>query len=132
MLISERIKSARKECKLTQQQVADVLGVDRSTYSYYELGHLKPSVEVMIKLSAIFKADIAWLIGADRSKNSLNSPDSGIGLVKCVKESSMSELSRDERRFVALLRAASASGKDKDLLKLLSSVLSENNDDEQK
>lgn len=132
MLISERIKAARKECKLTQQQVADVLGIDRSTYSYYELGHLKPSVEVMIKLSAIFKADIAWLIGADRSKNSLNSPDSGIGLVKCVKESSMSELSRDERRFVALLRAASASGKDKDLFGLLSSVLSENNDDEQK
>ena len=109
MLISERIKAARKECKLTQQQVADILGLDRSTYSYYELGHLKPSVEVTVKLVAIFGADLRWLTGADRAGSALNSPDSGINLIKTVKEQNMSELSRTERKLVALFRAASIS-----------------------
>ena len=132
MLISERIKAARKECKLTQQQVADILGLDRSTYSYYELGHLKPSVEVVIKLSAIFKADIGWLTGADRSDNALNSADYGIELIKAVKEQNMSELTRNERKFVALLRAASAIDKEKDICEILMSVIREENTDEEK
>ena len=132
MLISERIKAARKECKLTQQQVADILGLDRSTYSYYELGHLKPSVEVVVKLSAIFNADLEWLTGAGRAENSLNSPDYGIELIKAVKEQNMSELTRNERKFVALLRAASAIDKEKDICEILMSVIREENTDEEK
>lgn len=132
MLISERIKAARKECKLTQQQVADILGLDRSTYSYYELGHLKPSVEVTVKLAAIFGADLRWLTGADRAGSALNSPDSGINLIKTVKEQNMSELSRTERKLVALFRAASAIDKDTDVIDALMSVIKEKDDDEKK
>lgn len=130
MVISERIKASRKECKLTQQQVADILGLDRSTYSYYELGHLKPSVEVLVKLSAIFNADISWLAGADRSSDSFNAPEYGINAIKAVKDKNMSELSRTERKFVALLRAASAIDKDKDIFRILMSVITENDSDE--
>ena len=132
MLISERIKAARKECKLTQQQVADILGLDRSTYSYYELGHLKPSVEVVVKLSVIFNADLEWLTGAGRADSALNSPDYGIELINAVKEQNMSELTRNERKFVALLRAASAIDKEKDICELLMSVIREENTDEEK
>jgi len=130
MLLSERIKAARKECQLTQQQVADILGLDRSTYSYYELGHLKPSVEVVVKLSAIFKADLEWLTGADRNDSALNSPDYGIELIKAVKEKNMADLSRSERKFIALLRTAEAVRKDKDIFELLMSVIKDSNDDE--
>ena len=129
MVISERIKAARKECKLTQQQVADVLGLDRSTYSYYELGHLKPSVEVIIKLSAIFNVDIEWLTGADRNSDALNSPDYGIELIKAVREKNITELSKNERKFIALFRAASAIDKDKDIYDILRSVITDEKDD---
>ncbi len=130
MLISERIKAARKECKLTQQQVADVLGLDRSTYSYYELGHLKPSVEVVIKLSALFNADLKWLTGTDRNNEALNSPDYGIELIKAVKEQNMTDLTRSERKFVALFRVAAAIDKDKDIFDMLMSVINDKNNDE--
>lgn len=36
--IAEKIRSIRKACGFTQQQVAAVLNVDRSTYTYYETG----------------------------------------------------------------------------------------------
>ena len=129
MVISERIKAARKECKLTQQQVADVLGLDRSTYSYYELGHLKPSVEVIVKLSAIFNVDIEWLTGADRTGETLHSPDYGIELIKAVREKNITELSKNERKFIALFRAASAIDKDKDIYDILRSVITDEKDD---
>lgn len=129
MVISERIKAARKECKLTQQQVADVLGLDRSTYSYYELGHLKPSVEVIVKLSAIFNVDIEWLTGADRAGETLHSPDYGIELIKAVREKNITELSKKERKFIALFRAASAIDKDKDIYDILRSVITDEKDD---
>ncbi len=132
MIISERIKAARKECKLTQQQIADILGLDRSTYSYYELGHLKPSVEVIVKLSAVFNVDIDWLVGADRNENCLNHPDSGIELIRAIKEKNITELSRNERKFVALFRAASAIDKEKDICDMLMSVITENDNDETK
>lgn len=131
MLISERLKAARKECRLTQQQVADVLGVDRSTYSYYELGHLKPSVAVLVKLSAMFNTDIAWLSGSERNAEAMNSPDYGINLIKAVKDKNMSELSRTERKFVALLRVASANDKDKDIFDMLMSVVADKKDEDE-
>ena len=130
MFIAERLKTARKECKLTQKQVADVLGVDRSTYSYYELGHLKPSVEILVKLSSVFNVDIAWLAGADRNSECMNSEDYGISLIRAAKDKNMAELSRTERKFVALLRAAMAIDKDRDIFELLMSVIECDDDDE--
>ena len=52
--ISEKIKKFRKKINYTQKQVADYLGVDRSTYSYYELGKIIPDVKTIMSLSKIF------------------------------------------------------------------------------
>ena len=52
--ISEKIKKFRKKINYTQKQVADYLGVDRSTYSYYELGKIIPYVKTIMSLSKIF------------------------------------------------------------------------------
>ena len=48
------LKRYRESCGLTQQQVANALNVDRSTYTYYETGNTTPSVPVIIKLSKIY------------------------------------------------------------------------------
>ncbi len=39
---------------LTQQQVADVLGLDRSTYAYYESGKTTPDIKSVSKLLKLF------------------------------------------------------------------------------
>ncbi len=129
MIIAERLKAARKECKLTQQQVADILGIDRSTYSYYELGMFNPSIENLISLSAIFKTDLGWLIGTDREGSGWNSPESELKLIKSVKEKHMSELSKEERQVIALLRAAKANETDKDIIRILMNAAGKNKND---
>ena len=59
----ETIRKLRKERGLTQQQVADHLQVDRSTYAYYESGRSKLSIDVIVKLAHFYKVSYATLIG---------------------------------------------------------------------
>lgn len=51
------LKMCRENLGLTQDQVAEVLHVDRSTYAYYELKRI-PSFETLLKLSALFRVPI--------------------------------------------------------------------------
>ena len=61
------LKKLRLEEGLTQQQLADYLGVTKSVVSYYELHERIPSPEIIIKLSAIFHVSADYLLGLDKS-----------------------------------------------------------------
>ena len=53
--IGEKIKILRTKFGLTQQEVADALKIERSTYTYYELGKTIPNWNVVKKLAQIFQ-----------------------------------------------------------------------------
>ena len=57
------IRELRKERGLTQQQVADHLNVDRSTYAYYESGRTRLNINIVVSLAHFFKVSYATLIG---------------------------------------------------------------------
>ena len=61
-LITGIIKKLRKSCSYTQKEVADMLGVDRSTYAYYESGRIKPDIDTIRKLSNIFKVHYTQIL----------------------------------------------------------------------
>jgi len=56
-MISYWLKYYRHECGLTQQQVADRLKIERSTYTYYETGKTKPDIETIVKLGKVFNVN---------------------------------------------------------------------------
>lgn len=130
MLLTERLKAARKECKLTQQQVADMLSIDRSTYAYYELGVSNPSLDNLVSLAAVFKTDIGWLLGTDRKGEGWRAPENDLAVLKACKEKQMAELSKDERQIVALFRIANAQGKAEEFFAKLKDVTGEDKNDE--
>ncbi len=53
-MLSQTLKKLRENCGYTQQQVADALNLERSTYTYYETGKTTPDINTIIKLSKIF------------------------------------------------------------------------------
>ena len=61
----EIIRKLRKEKGLTQQQVADHLGVDRSTYAYYESGRSKLNIDVIVQLAHFYQIRYAVLLGPE-------------------------------------------------------------------
>lgn len=50
-----RIKELREKAKLTQAELADLLGVKRVTVSQWERGENKPRIDTLIKMSKLFQ-----------------------------------------------------------------------------
>lgn len=61
-MISYWLKYYRHECGLTQQQVADRLKIERSTYTYYETGKTKPDINTLIKIAKVFNISYTALL----------------------------------------------------------------------
>lgn len=62
MKVKLRIKEYRLRAGLTQQQLAQVVGVDRSTMSYYESGKAQPSLAVLVKIARVLNATLDEIV----------------------------------------------------------------------
>ncbi len=62
MTFSQRLKQARENKGLTQAQVANAIGVAKSTYSGYETGNSEPSMNIIASLMKLFEVrpDFLW------------------------------------------------------------------------
>ncbi len=59
---SERLKQLRAERKLTQRQVAMMVGITRSTLSTYENQARYPSYDILVSLSRIYGVTTDYLL----------------------------------------------------------------------
>ncbi len=60
---SANLKALRSEHKVTQSQIALVLGIDRSTYAYYETGKCEPTLTTLIRIADYFQVSLDQLVG---------------------------------------------------------------------
>ena len=51
------LRELRKKNGYTQQQMADILNISRSTYTYYETGKSEPSYDKLKILCDVFSID---------------------------------------------------------------------------
>lgn len=75
--LAEKLKYFRKKSNLTQQQVADALGIDRSAYSYYETSTSTPKLTTIQNLARLYNTSVDLLLGNNIAKDGdvLSSPD---------------------------------------------------------
>ena len=71
--LGKKLKYYRENCELSQQQVANTLNIDRSTYTYYETGKTTPSASTLLKLSKIFNVPCAVFLESINQELNLNS-----------------------------------------------------------
>ena len=62
-MVYERIKNLREDHDLTQQKIADMLFINRRTYSNYEIGERNIPIEVLSRIADIFGTSVDYLIG---------------------------------------------------------------------
>lgn len=65
MEVGQRLKSRREELKLTQEYVAEMLGVSRQTISNWENGRSYPDIERIVRLSDIYELSLDELLKGD-------------------------------------------------------------------
>lgn len=63
--VAEKLRILRTLEGISQQKIADSIHVNRSTYSYYELGESKPPLDALYALAEYFEVNIGYLIGTE-------------------------------------------------------------------
>ena len=58
----KRLKQARSNKKLTQNDVAGKLGIDYTTISKYENNNSQPDNEILRELAELYEVSLDWLI----------------------------------------------------------------------
>ncbi len=59
--LGKRLKEFRKEKKLTQKEMAKVIGTNQSAYAYYEYGYTQIPLDKLCKLAKHYNLSINWL-----------------------------------------------------------------------
>ena len=60
---NENLKAARERKNMTQKEVADNIGVAKSTYSLYESGNREPNVQTIKKIADTLNVSADDLLG---------------------------------------------------------------------
>lgn len=60
--LSERIRSRRKDLKMTQGDVAKKIGISRVSYTQWELGETNPNGENLLKVSQVLSCTPDWIV----------------------------------------------------------------------
>ena len=69
MDFSKRLKNLRIEKDISQEELAKLLNVSRTSVTNYELGRNEASAQVLNKLSEIFNCSIDYLLGKSDIRN---------------------------------------------------------------
>ncbi len=111
----QNLTKYRKMCGFTQQQIADMLNLNRTTYTKYETGVSEPSFEILKKIVSIYGVDVNAILGEDTFEKNLTDfimP--------------MYNLTKEEQELVGVFRMFNREEKDK-LLKVLKEMKEEKN-----
>lgn len=75
-MFSKRLKYLRNQKKVTQQQIADYLGISRQGYAKYENSQSEPDHRTIRKLASFFDVTTDYLLGlSEDSKPSSKLPE---------------------------------------------------------
>ena len=70
--IGRFLQELRKEQKLTQEQLAEKLGVARRTVSRWETGSNMPDLDILIELSDLYSVDLRELLNGERKSEKMD------------------------------------------------------------
>jgi len=72
MSISNNLRQLRLNSGMTQEQVAEKIGVTQQALSSYESGRTRPDIDMLLRLSEVYGTDIDGVVyGQDRALKSL-------------------------------------------------------------
>lgn len=94
IILSKRLYELRKKKHLKQDEIANILGVVRSTYGNYEQGTREMDLSAIIKLADFYKVSLDYLLGRtdfpfhveSYSEDEIEFMEKSLSLYKEIKE----------------------------------------------
>ncbi len=66
--LGDRLKKSRNNIHLTQNQVAERIGKTKAAISSYELNVREPDLTTLMKLAALYKVSVDFLLGLEKGE----------------------------------------------------------------
>ena len=82
---NENLREAREKKKMSQKDVADIIGVAKSTYSLYESGNREPNVQTIKKISDALDVSADELLGLNIEPDTIAAHKDGENFTKITK-----------------------------------------------
>ena len=70
--IGRFLQELRKQKELTQEQLAEKLGVARRTVSRWETGNNMPDLDILVELSDLYSVDLREILSGERKNESMD------------------------------------------------------------
>lgn len=103
-MLKDQLKFLRKAQKLTQEQVANFIGVKRVAYTSYEAGRTSPSLNILIKLANLYNVSTDFLLG-NLSQSNIVFNDTSSSYNRDDNQSlSIFDLTKEECELIAFYR----------------------------
>lgn len=61
-MLCDQLKYIRQANGMTQQQLSDALGINRSTYAPYETGRNRPDIDVLAHIAEVCGVTVDYII----------------------------------------------------------------------
>ena len=106
MAIGEKIAQARREKRLTQEELADRLGVSRQAVSKWESGAAQPETDKLARLSGLLGVSCDYLLcddAAEEQGNAFGRPKQETQTAQTLNQVKVIR-TRPERRLLRALR----------------------------
>ena len=89
---NNRLRTLRDSKRLTQQEVADIIGEPKRTYASWERGERKTPDEIMIKLADFYETTIDELIGRNSEPAAMPDDSDKAKLLRIIDGKSPEEI----------------------------------------
>ncbi len=110
--LAKQMRALRTINGYTQQQIADILNIDRTTYTAYELSKNTPDIMLLDTFAKIFSVSIDFILNLDTA-NPEALRDEADEYETNRSESLVSQLTKEERELLAEYRILDEKGKAK-------------------
>lgn len=67
-MFADRIKAARKQKKISQEKLSEMLNVSQSAISSYESGARKPDIDFLPQIAKALDVSVSYLLGRDEGQ----------------------------------------------------------------
>ncbi len=111
--LAKQMRALRTVNHYTQQQIADILNIDRTTYTSYEISKNTPDIMLLDAFAKIFSVDIDFILHIDTQNLDTLCDEVEAYEADSSDCSLVSKLSKEERELIGEYRILSEKDKKK-------------------
>lgn len=99
----ENVKKLRKRDRVSQQALANVLGVSQQSVNKYENHNVEPSIDTLKKMARYFNVSIDFIVGKTDEENSGENDYSMLNSEEFAVVENYRKLSKQEKQSLVMV-----------------------------